>query len=138
MSALPGNAAWIGLRTVADATGRLAIAESGDRVPFPIARVFVVHGVAPGTVRGNHAHKRCAQIFVCLAGKVEVTLSDGEAEQTVMLQTPDRGLLIPPMIWTRQRYAAPDTLLMVLCDTPFEEGEYIRDFEAFRAYRAGG
>jgi hypothetical protein len=45
------------------------------------------------------------------------------------------GLLVPPGIWAEEIYEKPHSVLAVLCDRPYEEGDYIRDFEEFKAYR---
>jgi dTDP-4-dehydrorhamnose 3,5-epimerase-like enzyme len=119
------------LSLITDATGRLVVAEQGSEVPFVTRRVFVVQGVPEGTVRGNHAHGTCTELLVCLRGGVDVELTDGHTRKTVCLRSPDRGLIIPPLVWSTQRYVEPGSILMVLCDRPFEESEYIRDRDEF-------
>ena len=121
---------------IGDETGALTVMEVGAQVQMEIRRVFVVIA-APGTVRGRHAHRRCAQIYVCLHGACRVRVSDGEQEHSFVLNTPRAGLLVPPSIWSEQTYVEPDTVLMVLCDRPYEADDYIRDYDAFLAHRAG-
>jgi len=52
-----------------------------------------------------------------------------------MLDAIDRGLLVPNGIWAEQRYLDSDNVLMVLCDRPYEEHDYIRDYREFLAFR---
>ena len=112
------------------------VALEGDRdVPFPIARVFYIWGVGRGVVRGRHAHKACKQFFVCLHGACEVHCDDGRKQCTTTLRRPDEGLYVPASIWAAQTYLSPDTVLLVLCDRPYEDQDYIRDYDEFLRYR---
>jgi dTDP-4-dehydrorhamnose 3,5-epimerase-like enzyme len=105
------------------------------RVDF--RRVFVVSGLI-GAVRGRHAHRELTQILVCLHGACRIICDDGGKRQEVLLNSPEIALQVPPGIWAEQHYAEPDTILMVLCDMPFDEEDYIRDYEEFIAFRRGG
>ena len=48
-----------------DPNGVLCVYEGGRQVPFDIRRVFSVTAEA-GDIRGDHAHKQCTQLLVCL------------------------------------------------------------------------
>jgi hypothetical protein len=104
-------------------------------VPFSIARIFVVRAGA-GARRGRHAHKQCNQLMVCMHGKCEVTSDDGSQRRLDVLDRIDVGLLVPAGIWCEQHYMSDGTLLMVTCDRPYEENDYIRDYDSYVAYRA--
>jgi hypothetical protein len=121
----------VSLSLISDDTGRIVVAEEGAQVPFPIRRVFVVQDVPTGTARGYHALGACSELLICLGGGVDVELTDGRSRKIVRLMSPDRGLVIPPMIWSTQRYVEPGTILLVLCDRLFEESDYIRDYDEF-------
>jgi UDP-2-acetamido-3-amino-2,3-dideoxy-glucuronate N-acetyltransferase len=114
--------------------GDLVVMEGLINVPFVIARVFVVR--APeGAVRGQHAHKACAQFLTCPRGAVEVVCSDGFNSVEFELAHPNIGLFIPPGIWAEQRYRTKDAALTVLCDRVYEPADYIREFPAYLTYR---
>ena len=115
-------------------TGTLVVLEGDGLVPFSIARVFVVQ-TSPGAVRGQHAHKRCTQFFICTSGAVDVHCDDGVANQVFRLSVPEQGLLIPPGIWAEEHYREAGTVLMVLCDLPYDKDDYVRDRQEFLAYR---
>lgn len=125
----------IEIRNYPDVNGNLAFVEGQRDIPFSIARAFYVYGVHPGDVRGQHAHKACHQFLICVNGRVEVTCDDGRSKKTFVLDTPLKGLHIPPSIWAEQRYASSETMLMVLADRLFEESDYIRDYAAYQSYR---
>ncbi len=124
----------IELPLFASDSGDLVVMEGGAEVPMDIARVFTIKA-RDGVRRGRHAHKRCAQMVSCLNGAVDVTCEDGVDKRTFRLDRADRGLYIPPSIWVDICCVAPDTVLAVLCDRPYEENDYIRDYSAFLSYR---
>ena len=115
-------------------SGQLVVLESGSEVSLNIQRVFVVKG-KQGAVRGKHAHRRLTQILVCLHGICKITFLDGQNKGEITLDQPDVALEIPPGIWAEQHYVEPDTILMVLCDQPYDESDYIRDFAEFIEFR---
>lgn len=124
------------LQTIRDAGGTLMVAEVGRHVPFPIARSFVVTDVKAGSTRGHHAHKQCRQFLVCLSGRLSVRVSDGAESAVLALAEPGDSLYIPPGIWAEQVYETPGTTLLVLCDQPYDESDYLRDHDRFLDWRA--
>jgi len=40
---------------------------------------------------------------------------------------------VPPMVWAAQEAFAPGTVYLVLASRPYDEADYIRDYEVFRA-----
>jgi hypothetical protein len=43
--------------------------------------------------------------------------------------------VIPPGIWAEQVYEEENSILMVLCDREYDEGDYIRDFNEFLLFK---
>lgn len=125
------------LRTSADARGSLSVAQTGGQLPFAAERVFIVHGVPDGDVRGRHAHKACHQFLVAVAGAVDVMLDDGAERATFRLDSPSLGLHIPPGTWGEQTYLGGDAVLMVLASHPYDTADYISDYQEFLAFRKG-
>ncbi|MBT3237422.1 MAG: FdtA/QdtA family cupin domain-containing protein [Rhodospirillaceae bacterium] len=118
-------------------TDALVVMEGGKDLPFQIARVYTITGIPQGTTRGSHGHKAINQIIVCLSGGVEMEVDDGSSKRRVTLDDPRIGLHVPPTLWTDTTYITADTVLMVLCDAPYDEAEYIRDYDDFKAFRNG-
>jgi hypothetical protein len=100
-------------------------------VPFPIARVFTLTGIAAGGTRGRHAHRACSQLFVGLSGRVELRVDDGRETRLIVLDDPAAGLLVPPGLWVELSFPGPEAVLVVFCDQPFDESDYIRDRAEF-------
>ena len=114
-----------------DPNGDLVVLESMTGVvPFSIARVFNVRAKID-SVRGHHAHKYCTQLLVCSNGALEVTCDDGCNKEKFILDDSSIGLLISPRVWAEQKYLQNDTVLTVLCDQAYDEGDYIRDYGEF-------
>ena len=117
-----------------DESGQLVVIEQGKGMPFAAVRMFTVRAEA-GALRGQHAHKRCAQLLCCVHGVIEVECSDGVRTREFVLDAGDKALLVPAGIWANERYVAGNSVLAVLCDRPYEVDDYLRDYDAFVAFR---
>jgi len=118
-----------------DARGQLHVFQSGTQFAFLPTRVFTVHA-DKGAKRGHHAHKKCWQALSCISGSCLVQYRDGLDRSETVLTTPNQVLIIPPGIWAEQQYNADGTILMVLCDQPYDEKDYLRNWNEFLAWRS--
>lgn len=125
------------LVTRGDERGRLVAIEGGREAPFAIARAYYVFATRPGVERGLHAHRRCRQLAVSLAGACTMILDDGRERRRVVLDDPARGLLIEPMVWHTMTDFSSDNVLLVLADMAYDESDYIRNYEDFRGLVGG-
>ena len=116
-----------------DVNGALCVYEGGQTVPFNIKRVFTVSAKA-ADIRGDHAHKQCTQLLVCVSGKIGVECDDGRAVERFDLCNMGEGLLIPPGVWAKQEYIENGAILMVLCDRVYEAHDYLRDYDEFKKF----
>ncbi len=114
-----------------DLRGALVAAETGSQIPFDPQRVFCVMRVPSKDVRGAHAHRRCEQFLICLAGRVAVVVDDGGTREEVILDDPSLGLHLPAMTWGTQYHYSPNALLLVLASRPYESADYIHDYDEF-------
>ena len=114
--------------------GDLVVVE-GNIIPFNVFRVFTVRA-SKDSVRGEHAHRHCSQLLICTNGAVEVKCDDSKTTEIYVLDKPNFGLFIPPGIWADQKYIENNTILTVLCDRPFEEADYIRNYDDFKIFLA--
>jgi len=112
--------------------GDLVVVE-GEIIPFSIKRVFNVRQ-QKGDIRGKHAHRHCSQLLICTNGAVEVKCDDISTTEIYVLDKPNFGLFIPPGIWADQKYIENNTILTVLCDRPYEEADYLRNYEDFKLF----
>lgn len=129
--AQPTNAGLTALRTVSDIRGNLLPMDIPADLPFDPRRVFFVYGVPSKEVRGAHAHRQCEQFLVALHGSVSCIVDDGESRSEYLLDDPSIGLHMPAMTWGTQYKYSPDAVLAVFASHPYEDADYIRDYEEF-------
>jgi hypothetical protein len=108
---------------------------AGEVVPFEIARVYYIYDVVGGAVRGGHAHRQLEQFIVAAMGGFTVSLWDGVRRRDVELNRAYQGLYVPARIWTDLVNFSSGAVSVVLASHRFDEADYIRDRDAFAAYR---
>lgn len=117
-----------------DDRGRLGVVDNLVRhAPFVPVRIFWISDVPSGKVRGGHAHKACSQFVVCLHGRVVVDAFDGTATERFVLEAGDFVNLVPG-IFATEEFVEPGSLLLVVCDRPYEAGDYIYDKNALKMH----
>jgi acetyltransferase-like isoleucine patch superfamily enzyme/dTDP-4-dehydrorhamnose 3,5-epimerase-like enzyme len=126
-----GGVTLCNLPAVEDMRGSLSYAEYGQYLPFIVKRFFLVFGVTNKEIRGEHAHKTLHEFLVCTTGSCSVVVDDGQASREVLLERPNIGLYLPPMVWSVQYKYSRDAVLLVLASDLYESEDYIRDYEQF-------
>jgi len=124
--------------TITDELGSLGVVEGSAPFPFPIERVYFIHSVAPGAVRGSHAHKALRQLIVAVSGSFTVTLDDGRETSAWPLDTPTVGLVVPPGYWRTLSEFTPGASALVFASARYDPADYIRDYEEFVAWARHG
>jgi WxcM-like, C-terminal len=122
------------VRSHRDPRGVLHVLEFAGIIPFIPVRLFWTQGVPAGTIRGEHGHKRCSQYLICCAGEIDVATYDGAAEAEFKLATGD-GFLIRPGIYSSLRFQTPASVLLALCDRPYEAADYLHSRDELKTYR---
>lgn len=103
-------------------------------IPFSIQRAYTIQQVPIGTPRGFHAHKKTHQVIFCLQGNILVHLDNGASKKTIHLSKPNKGVYVQPLVWHTLKNFSPNTILLVLASTSFNEADYIRDYNTFLTY----
>lgn len=119
-----------------DPRGNLTVAEQLKDVPFSMSRVYWVYDVPSGECRGGHAHKHCREFIVAVSGSFTVTLTNGREERTFMLNHPYQGLLVNTDVWRTLDDFSSGAVCLVLAEDPFDEDDYIRDYQDYLKYIA--
>lgn len=120
-----------------DRQGMLVAYTGVEDFGMDIQRIFIVTGHA-NSMRGKHAHKKLTQILVCVQGACCVVCDDGAERREFVLDHAHRALVMPNGIWAEQLYVEEGTVLVVLCDLPYDESDYIRDYDSYLAFRKRG
>lgn len=121
----------IDIPKITDPRGNLAVIE-GDTIPFKMERVYYLYDVPSTSQRGGHAHKELRQLIIALSGSFDVVLDDGKEQKTITLNKPDKGLLIPTMVWRELENFSSGSVCMVVASMEFSEDDYIRDYNEFK------
>ena len=100
-------------------------------LPFDPQRIFYVLNNKVNEIRGEHAHKDCWQFLVPMYGAVEVYTNDGKEEKVIILENKNQGLLLPPMVWSKQTYKTNDNILLVITSHDYDPDDYIHNFDNF-------
>ena len=114
-----------------DERGKLIALEGNKDIPFEIKRVYWIYDTIPELKRGCHAHKDLQQVIVAVDGSCSFTLDDGIKRETVLLNRPDLGLYIGPMMWREMEHFSYGCKLMVMASKYYDEKEYIRSYDEF-------
>jgi hypothetical protein len=110
--------------------GYISLAEK-EFLPFVPKRIYWTYFTPEGVDRGGHSHYELEQILVAVSGKIIVIteLKDGTIEEFI-LDSPDKGLLIPKMCWRTMKYSH-NAVQMCIASIEFEVEDYIRDYNDF-------
>lgn len=121
---------WIDLPTIAG-EGLVTFAQEGQPLPFELKRIYYLHGIPAGKVRGSHGHKELQQLIVAIHGSFTLMLDDGVNRREFVMNDPTRAVYIPKMMWRELHSFSGDAVCMVLASLPYDEGDYIRDYGDF-------
>lgn len=114
-----------------DVRGNLAVIES-DCIPFKMKRVYYLYDVPSDAYRGGHSHIEQLEFLVALSGSFEVILDDGKTKNSITLNKPNKGLLIPTGIWRELENFSSGAVCLVIASGEFDESDYIRDYNQFK------
>lgn len=125
----------ITLKRIYFRAGSITPIQNLQELPFEIRRVFYLYDIPSGASRGAHAHYSGHQFLIAASGSFEVSLNDGLVQRTISLNRPFFGLHIPAGIWSQQVNFSSGAVCFVLASDPFDEKDYIRDYDTYLAYR---
>jgi hypothetical protein len=128
----------IELPQIKDQRGNLTFIEQNRHIPFDIKRVYYLYDVPGGESRGGHAHRKLEQFIIAASGSFDVIINNGSKQQRFHLNRSYYGLYIPTMTWRELDNFSSGSVSLVLASQPYEESDYIRDFDEFLAMKTGG
>ena len=120
----------IQLPRIEDRRGNLSVIEN-DILPYEFKRVYYLYDVPGGAERGGHSHIEQQEFLIALSGSFEVLLKDGKDTETVTLNLPDKGLLIPEGIWRELKNFSSGAVCLVIASDVYKEEDYIRKYKEF-------
>ena len=105
--------------------------ENLNQIPFAICRTYWLYDVPGGESRGGHAYRKNEEFVIALSGSFDVVLDDGRQKQTYSLNRSYYGLYIPAGVWREMENFSTNSLALEFGSVPFDELDYIRDYEEF-------
>lgn len=124
----------IDIPTFTDERGVISVIDK--ELPFQVRRVFWLHHIADGKDRGEHALLDSTEIIVAVHGSFVVDLDDTENKISVLLDSPDKGLVIRPGVWFRTHSYKNNGVSLILAEEEYARNKYTYDYEEFKALRA--
>jgi len=122
---------FVNFATATDLRGNLTAIEFSKHLPFRVERTFFVANVPPHQVRGEHAHKECHQLLVCVSGSITVSADNGTERGQWILDDPSLGLHVHPLVWATQFHASANAVLAVFASHTYDTEDYVKNYETF-------
>lgn len=121
----------LNLQEVINENAGIVIAQQ-NQLPFQVKRVYWVHHIPEGQVRGHHAHLTSRKIVISLQGEIKIELENIKGDKYhFVLAAPHVGLYIPSLHWGRFQFGK-NALMISLASDIYDEKDYIRDYEEFK------
>jgi len=118
--------------------GNLSVIENSIHIPYDIKRIYYLYDVPGGSHRGGHAHTELLQTIIALSGSFDIHLDNGFEQETIHLNRPYEGLLLPTMVWRTIDNFSSGSVCLVLASDFYKSEEYIYDYDEFiQKARAG-
>jgi dTDP-4-dehydrorhamnose 3,5-epimerase-like enzyme len=111
--------------------GSLVAVETMRTIPFEVRRVYYIYDVPQGERRGFHSHNELEQVLICVNGSVMIHVSALYDSEEILLDSPEKGLYIGPMIWREMYDFSQGAVLLVLASEHFDEADYLRDRDVY-------
>ena len=105
--------------------GKTSIVEGKTDIPIDIKRVFYIYGSSLRTVRAGHRLKKTTQILICVRGSYKIYINDGKIEETSILNSPAKDLVVEPKDWHTMQALKAASILLVLSSEHYSVDEYI-------------
>lgn len=95
-----------------------------------------MYGIPEGSQRGGHAHKYETQVLIAISGQFVVKIFDGQNWEEYLLDSPDKGLYVPPLFWRELCRFSGNAVCLTLSSTKFDAEEYLSPMEEYTEYLA--
>ena len=123
----------IDIPTFKDERGVISVLDK--ELPFPVRRVFWLHHIKEGKDRGAHALMDSSEIMIAVHGSFIVDLDDADNRRSVLLDTPEKGLIIRPGIWFRTHSYKEEGVSLILAEEEYSRNRYTYDYEVYKSLR---
>ena len=116
-------------------SGTLLPITFNNKFPIKVKRIFIIYGKKK-YLRGDHAHKKCSQVFFPIKGKIKINMKYKKTKKSIILtQDNSKALLVPPRIWISVESLNSNSAVLVLTDYEYDVKDYIETYKEFIAYQ---
>ena len=105
----------------------ISVLENLKKKNFEIKKIFFLKPSKNGT-RGDHAHRKCTQIFMSLKEKLNWYLKKKNKKDQI--KRIKNFVNVLPLNWVKIKLKK-NQILMVLCNENYSEKDYIRNYNKF-------
>ena len=120
------------LKSFSKKSGKLIPLNFDSKFPIQVKRIFYIYG-KKNSYRGDHAHKKCKQLFIPISGKIALIIKKNDKEKNILLESKNnRAILIPNLYWCRLKFLTNNAIVMVVCDRKYEFQDYIEEYSDFK------
>ena len=125
----------INFKKFTKASGKLLPITFNNKFPIKVKRMFFIYG-RKKYKRGEHAHKKCSQLFIPIKGKIKINMKYRKTEKNILLSANrSRSLFVPPKIWSSVEFLNSNSLVLVLTDYEYDFKDYIETYKEFIAFQ---
>ena len=116
-------------------SGKLLPITFNKNFPIKVKRIFFIYGKKKYK-RGDHAHKKCSQVFFAIKGKIKINMKYKNTNKSVFLDyNKSKALLVPPRIWSRVEFLKNNSIVLVLTDYKYDFKDYIETYKEFIVFQ---
>lgn len=119
--------------TFTDERGSISVMDK--ELLFQVRRIFWLHHIKEGKDRGAHALLDSAEIIVAVHGSFVIDLDDTENKISVLIDSPEKGLIIRPGVWFRTHSYKDDGVSLIIAEEEYSRDKYTYDYEEFKRLR---
>ncbi|MBQ1750916.1 MAG: WxcM-like domain-containing protein [Bacteroidales bacterium] len=130
------NCRLVDIPKILDKRGNLSFVEENKHIPFAIKRTYWLYDVPGGEARGGHAYRSTEEFIIALSGSFDVVVDDGSKKKVFSLNRSYYGLYIPKGLWREINNFSTNSLALEFASTPFDEGDYVYDYEEYLRMKA--
>jgi dTDP-4-dehydrorhamnose 3,5-epimerase-like enzyme len=122
----------IKLKSFIRKSGKLVPLNFDRKFPIKVKRIFYIYG-KKNNYRGDHAHKKCKQLFIPISGKIALFIKKNSKDKKIILDSENNeGILVPNLYWCRLKFLRSSGIVMIICDREYEFQDYIEKYSEFR------
>ena len=125
----------INIKKFTKMSGKLLPITFNNKFPIKVKRIFIIYGKKK-YIRGDHAHKKCSQVFFPIMGKIKINMKYKKTEKSINLSyDSSKALLVPPRIWSGVEFLKNNSVVLVLTDYEYDFKDYIETYKEFIAFQ---